>query len=43
MQTSPLIVLAVSAVFLRESEQVLRLLISVLIVVLGAVTVTLNG
>ncbi len=44
MQTSPLIVLAVSAVFLRESERVTgRLLFAVLVVVLGAVTVTLGG
>lgn len=44
MQTSPLIVLAVSAAFLRDAERVtLRLLFSVLVVVLGAVTVTLGG
>lgn len=44
MQTSPLIVLAVSAVFLRETERVtVRLLLSVLVVVAGAVTVTLSG
>lgn len=44
MQTSPLIVLAFSAVFLRDAERVtLPLLFSVLVVVLGAVTVTLGG
>jgi len=43
MQTSPLTVLAVSAVLLRDDERVtLRPQFSVLGVVLGAVTVTLG-
>lgn len=44
MQTSPLIVLAVSAVFLDDVERVTpRLVLAVCIVVLGAVAVTIGG
>ncbi|MGM0605404.1 MAG: DMT family transporter [Halobacteriota archaeon] len=44
MQTSPLIVLGFAAIFLRESEQVtIRLLLAVLVVVLGAIVVTVSG
>jgi len=44
MQTSPLIVLAISAAFLRDVERVTpRLVVAASIVVVGAVGVTVGG